>query len=354
MCYGYKLSATCIFSQISFTHPVLLCPPLPPTLGVRLEQLFSTDYSEAALSAAEAHPKTPAKTGLRRRGCMIGHHRAPQQTNARARAVPDQCYLSLSLFPLSRLPGPAEPGMGTLLRLMERREFILNLTLGACNYVVTATEYEDLPQSLRDVVNGESRETGEGGGGGGGGGGGIGGGLQLQCLQLLCWVIRVQDGVAGTEGLQRVRGGVAQLLVSLFHACFFTSHSRRTAHYCSRIIISLYRSGPHPPRHYMYDLCTLHFALCRPHELSPSSEDFSRRLFSAISSLLPLLPACSSAACVRWFLQVVTMAALKSHDCHVILKHCTVLLVKLAGQLQTKPKHLPQLLQTQLVQYVQL
>ena len=303
MCYGYKLSATCIFSQISFTHPVLLCPPLPPTLGVRLEQLFSTDYSEAALSAAEAHPKTPAKTGLRRRGCMIGHHRAPQQTNARARAVPDQCYLSLSLFPLSRLPGPAEPGMGTLLRLMERREFILNLTLGACNYVVTATEYEDLPQSLRDVVNGESRETGEGGGGGGGGG--IGGGLQLQCLQLLCWVIRVQDGVAGTEGLQRVRGGVAQLLVSLFHACFFTSHSRRTAHYCSRIIISLYRSGPHPPRHYMYDLCTLHFALSVDHmscrrvpRTSVGGCSVPFHLSSLFSPPVPLLPV--SAGSSKW------------------------------------------------------
>lgn len=203
------------------------------------------------MSAAEAHTPSTVKTGpLRRRGCVRhsgGSHRLQQQMNTKCRAVPEQCYLSLSLYPLCRDTRPAEvePCMDTLLRLMEKKDFILNLTLGACRYRVTRQEYDGLLPSLQAVVDGCKDDDGEGGGSKDSPAtethreGGME--AQLQCLQLLCWVGCVHDGVSDKEGVEMVRAAVGQLLVSLLHACFFYSHSRQTAHYCSRLIVSLHR-----------------------------------------------------------------------------------------------------------------
>ena len=224
--------------QVSFTHPLLLSSPLPPTLGLRLDQLFSVDYREVVMTAAEANAPTPAKTtGLRRRGAIIrhgNHHRLQTHVNTKPhRAVPEQCYLSLSLYPLTHQSQPTTP-INTLLRLINERVFLLNVILGACLYRVTRREWESLPSPLQALVNGGGREGEEREG--------EGGGLQLQCLQLLCWVSHLQDGVSGEEGIEMVRGMVGRLLVSLFHACFIASHSRQTAHYCSRLIVCLHRS----------------------------------------------------------------------------------------------------------------
>ena len=251
------LSVIVSLSQVSLTHPVLLSPPLPLSRTLRLGQLFPTDYTEAAKSAAEAHAPPSVKTGsLRRRGCILRHSGTPrrlqQQMNTRWRAVPEQCYLSLSLYPVHGLVH--QPAMDTLLRVLEKREFLLNLTLGACVYRVTRKEYDVLQPSLQAVVDGcqsgagqggigESRDrsAAEGGGEGSGEGGGGEGSIQLQCLQLLCWVAAMLDGVSSREGIETLRVVVGQLSVSLLHACFFASHSRQTAHYCSRLIISLHK-----------------------------------------------------------------------------------------------------------------
>ena len=130
--------------------------------------------------------------------------------------------------------------MATLLGAVGRREFLLNLLLGACLYRVERAEYDRLPETLRRLVD-------EVGGGGGGDSGGWrreeGVRTQLQCLRLLCWASRLHDGGgSGRVGVATLRTAVGQLLVSLFNACFFVSHSRQTSHYCSRLIFSLDRS----------------------------------------------------------------------------------------------------------------
>lgn len=78
--------------------------------------------------------------------------------------------------------------------------------------------------------------------------------------------------------------------------------------------------------------------------LSPSVKEFGRHLLRALPPLLPLLPLCTSAACVQWFLRVVEIVAVKSHDQHMISQHCLELLVELARQLQSKSGPLSQLL----------
>ena len=134
--------------------------------------------------------------------------------------------------------------MDTLLQVMEKREFLLNLTLGACVYRVTRREYDVLQPSLQAVVDGGAGRGGERGlsdGPAAGDGGEGGARVQLQCLQLLCWVATVLDGMSSKDGIETLRGVVGQVLVSLLHACFFARGSRQTAHHCSRLIICLHR-----------------------------------------------------------------------------------------------------------------
>ena len=94
----------CCSLQVSLAHPLLLSSP-PPSLLLKLQHLFPTDYSSVVMATAEAHTPTLTKV-IRRRGYMTRHvgggpYRLQQQTSGRSRAVPDQCYLGLSLFPLS-------------------------------------------------------------------------------------------------------------------------------------------------------------------------------------------------------------------------------------------------------------
>ena len=147
--------------------------------------------------------------------------------------------------------------MDVLLRLISKRDFILQLVLGVCGYRVVKDEYSALPAALQAVVDSRgSKVEGDGKAEEGavrvgrglkdgvsvaeawGGGGKT---MRLQCLQLLCWVGGVQGGVAGKEGKEVVRTAIGQLMVSLLHACFFSSDSRQTAHRCSRLIVSLHR-----------------------------------------------------------------------------------------------------------------
>ena len=90
------------------------------------------------------------------------------------------------------------------------------------------------------------------------------------------------------------------------------------------------------------DLC----APYRPQELTPSAQEFSKQLLCALPPLLPLLPLCASAACVHWFLRILSVIVMRSHDQHMISQHCLRLLVELARQLQAKSTPLPQLLHT--------
>lgn len=210
-----------------------------------LQQLFAVDYSEVVVSTAEAHTPSNVKTGgLRRRGCIVRHggptHRLQHHMNSKCRAVLDQCYLSLSLYPLSQhtRPTDATPNMDTLLSLMSKEEFLLNLTLAACQYHVTKKEYDHLPPSLQAAVDDDnmkdaaiSESQGKGGSGG----------MVVKSLQLLCWVSSVEAGLSDREGMGLLHRAVSQLILSLLYTCYFSSHSRRTAHYCTRLVISLYR-----------------------------------------------------------------------------------------------------------------
>lgn len=237
-----------LLTQVSFTHPLLLSPHPPLTLLLRLEQLFAVDYSEVVLTTAEAHTPSNVKTGgLRRRGCIVRHGgpspRLQHHMNSKCRAVLDQCYLSLSLFPLSQ-DTRLQPTMDTLLSLISKEEFLLNLTLAACHYHVAEKEYDNLPPSLQAVVDGLSddnmkdtafNEFPESRGKGGSGG------TVMQSLQLLCWVSGLQAGLSDREGMGLLHRAVSQLISSLLHTCYFSSHSRQTAHYCTRLVISLYR-----------------------------------------------------------------------------------------------------------------
>ena len=177
----------------------------------------------------------------------------------KTRAVPDQCYLSLSLFPLSltashnssrqassqdnmaanqdknnslvqdnKVPDVMQPSMRDVLKLKHKRNFILNLVLGACGYRVVEQELGTLPQSLHTLVveGGGERE---------------GRGVQVRCLRLLCWLSHLTGGVPEREEVEMMRGGVSQLVLSLLHGCYLASNSRQTAHSCSRLVISLFR-----------------------------------------------------------------------------------------------------------------
>lgn len=245
--------------QASFTHPLLLTSPLPQTLALKLEQLFASDYTKVAMAAAEAHIMPEVKAvSLRRRGCIVhrsGTNRSQQSVNQKQRVIPDQCYLSLSLYPLTHhITETTECSLGvsmsTLLRLGRKKEFVLNLILGACLYRVETEEYDRLPETVSYLVGykreggGKMKEGGEGRTRGDMDGGRREYGVreQLQCLQLLCWLSCLYDGVNGTECLAMIRSAVGQLTVSLVHSSFINSRSRQTAHYCARLILSLYRS----------------------------------------------------------------------------------------------------------------
>ena len=129
--------------------------------------------------------------------------------------------------------------MDTLLSLISKEEFLLNLTLAACQYHITQKEYDHLPPSLQAAVDDEhvkdkecsSRSEGKGGSGG----------VMMKSLQLLCWVSGVEAGLSDREGMGLLHRAVSQLILSLLHTCYFSSHSRRTAHYCTRLVVSLYR-----------------------------------------------------------------------------------------------------------------
>ena len=382
--------------QVSLTHPLLLSKPLSPSLKLTLHQLFSTDYSAVTMAAAEANPQSSARSvgGFRRRGCMVRHaggsyHRLQQQMmSARLRPVPDHCYLSLSLFPLSHAnldsdcsPTGREnsdkmaathkeqeddiltrPLMAVLLRLRERREFLLNLVLGVCQYRVTNQELVSLPLPLQALVNQSQEEEREREG-------------QLVCLRLLCWLTSLAGQLAEREGLEAVCRAVAQLMVSLLHACFLASPSRQTGHLCCRLITSLFRcvgslslflslththtlilrSGvqvcgglslflTHTHTHTLTHTPSL---TLRSGEKTQAAVDLSHSLLKALPLLLPLLPLSPSAACVQWFLRVVAMVTTKSHDRHVILQQCLGLLVELARQLEKKCGPLSRRLQAQ-------
>ena len=283
-------------SQVSLTHPLLLSSP-PSALLLKLEHLFPTDYSTVVMATAEAHTPTLTKV-IRRRGYVTRHvgggpYRLQQQTSGRSRAVPDQCYLGLSLFPLSLEgdgatdqdntaanrdtmvdnqdkkdasdqdtmadnqdkenvanqdkittdqdtncssvqdidPGPCAAvnlSMTDLLKLKDCKDFVLNLVLGACQYRVVNQEMRTLPQSLQTLVEGAGREGGRE--------------VQVGCLRLLCWLSRLVAAAPEREEVEIVRDAVSQLVLSLLHACFLASHTRQTAHYCSRLLVSLFRS----------------------------------------------------------------------------------------------------------------
>lgn len=236
--------------QASFTHPLLLSSPPPLALVLRLEQLFAGDYKDVVTSTAEANTPSSVKTGgLRRRGCIVRHggptHRLQQHMNSKSRAVLDQCYLCVCLYPLSQDSRQADLqlNMDNLLSLMSKEEFLLNLTLAACQYHITRKEYDLLPSSLQTVVDGLNNDDVEGRGfeeiptaGKAGNGGMI-----MPSLQLLCWVSGVQAGLSHREGIELLHRAVSRVIVSLLYSCYFSSHSRQTAHCCSRLLISLYR-----------------------------------------------------------------------------------------------------------------
>lgn len=203
-------------------------------------------------STAEANTPTTMKTGgLRRRGCIVRHggptHRLQQQVNSKSRAVLDQCYLCISLYPLSQDSRPADVhlNMDTLLSLMSKEEFLLNLTMAACQYRITRKEYDLLPSSLQTIVDGLNEDkvgrgfkkspTAESCKKAGNGG------MVMQSLQLLCWVSGVQASLSDSEGIALLHRAVSQVIVSLLYTCYFSSYSRQTAHCCSRLLVSLYR-----------------------------------------------------------------------------------------------------------------
>ena len=220
--------------QVSFTHPLLLTTPPPVALRLSFDHLFPAEYNEVATSAAEANAASSGRaSSMRRRGMLVRYSMASrrlQQPNLKNKALPEQGSLSVTLHPLSEQVGLAagREKMKQLVGHMNNHQFALQLVLGACRYRVAGEELDCLPLALREMVQGYSSKEEEGRR------------LQRKSVDLLCWVACAQASVVEREGWGVVREAVGQLMRSLLHSCFIRG-SRRVAHKCARLLVTLHR-----------------------------------------------------------------------------------------------------------------
>ena len=165
--------------QLSLCHSKLVTGSRT-VLWLLLEDLFPADYSEAVTESSTAAPSPPL---LLRRTTVIKHgmlYRRHQPTPPRSKppSLPEQTTVVVTLYPLaSGING--EAGIRLLLRLSERSEFVAQVVLAACGYVVEELEYKSLPAALQAAVDTQPQSEGETNN-------------RLTALKLLCWIASLQ------------------------------------------------------------------------------------------------------------------------------------------------------------------
>ena len=198
-------------------------------LWLLVEELFTSDYTEVASTSEGAMPGPPP---LRRRTTIIKHgmlyRRKPMSSSVPKASLPDQGTVAVTLHPTAALHPDGK--LPVLLTLIQRSDFVTQVTLAACGYTIEASEYHSLSGSLQAAVNGfKGRDEGD---------------AQFKALDLLCWITSVNCSDAERQGYAEVVGAVGQLLVSLIYACFIQGN-RSLSHKCARLITTLSRYMSH-------------------------------------------------------------------------------------------------------------
>ena len=163
--------------QLSLCHSKLITGSRT-VLWLLLEDLFPADYSDTIPEPSAAAPSLPP---LRRRTAVIKHgmlyrRHFPTPPRSKPPSLPEQSTIVVTLYPLAV---NRESSVRLLLQLYEKPEFVAQVVLAACGYVVEEMEHKSLPEVLQATVGTQPENSG-------------GADARLKALELLSWMASLQ------------------------------------------------------------------------------------------------------------------------------------------------------------------